>query len=236
MSKLIGGGQVKLYYGANNITPYFSAASFSRGNDLKDTTTLDDTAKEYTRGILNGTATLTGLYDDTATTIDAILNTAFAGSGVVMTIGPAKDTIGRVAYMLLAQKGSYKIPIRMEEIVGLEAEITADGPLDRGIWLHALGAETATVNSASVDNVSQSTNGGVAHLHVTATTVDTVTIKIQDSANDIAWADIATFTAVTGTTSERVVISGTIRQYTRCIISSYGTGASITYAAAVARR
>ena len=41
-----------------------SAASFSRGNDLKDTTTLDDTAKEYPRGILNGTATLTPIASD----------------------------------------------------------------------------------------------------------------------------------------------------------------------------
>lgn len=238
MGKLIGGGNVKLYYGANNITSYFNTASLNRANELQDTTTFEDTAREYSKGLDDGTVTLTGLYDDVAGNVDAILNTAFAASaGTNLTIGPALDTIGRAAHLLVSRKSRYSIPVRVGEIIGLEAEIQADGGIDRGRWLHALGAETGIVNSASIDDTAGTTNGGVAHLHVTAATVTTVTIKVQHSTDNAIWADLVTFTAVAGTTNERVVVAAgtTVNRYLRAIISAF-TGTTVTYAVAFARR
>ena len=239
MGKAIGGGNVVLYYGVNNLTTYFNQASISRDNDLKDVTDFADTSREYAKGLNSGGATLTGLYDDTAANIDAILNTAFAAAaGTVLTIGPVRDTIGRAAYLLLSQKSKYEIPARVEEIVALAADIQADGGVDRGIWLHAAGAETGTVNSASVDNSASSSNGGVAHLHVSAITATSVTVKIQHSANDSTWADLATFAAFAPSTgSERLVVAAgtTVDRYVRCIISTF-VGTTVTYAVAFARR
>jgi hypothetical protein len=91
-----------------------------------------------------------------------------------------------------------------------------------------------------VDEVAQTVLGWVAHLHVTAGVLTTVTIKIQDSADNSVWADLTggTFTAVTTSTDKQRLVgasNATVRRYVRAIISA-ATYTSITFAVAFARR
>lgn len=58
----------------------------------------------------------------------------------------------------------------------------------------------------------------------------TVDVKIEDSANDSTWADLVSFTSASGSTSERVTISGTIRRYVRVTTSGTFTDAKIACA------
>ncbi len=97
---------------------------------------------------------MTGLYDDTATNIDGILNTAFGNAtGVVATMGNAKFTIANACYLLSARTRDYKIEAGHSTLQKLSASIKPDGGIDRGISLHDHIAAAATGAFASANNL-----------------------------------------------------------------------------------
>jgi hypothetical protein len=61
-------------------------------------------------------------------------------------------------------------------------------------------------------------------------------VTIEDSADGSTnWTTIGTFATVTGLTSERLVIAGTVRRYLRVVDNVTGTGTN-TRSVALARR
>lgn len=236
MGKLTAAGNTKILYGANDITSYFNAATIDRAKDLPDVTTFDKTARTYAEGLKSGKLTLTGFYDDTAANIDAILNTAFASTDTVLTIGTGTHAEGKVCYLGNVQKASYSTPIRVEEIVGLSADFTFDGMPDRGVWLRTLAAITAIGNGTTNDGGAATTNGGAISVHCTVDDVTTMTILIEGSANsDMSVASTLATIVVTATGATITEITGTVHRYTRARVSVF-TGTSATVAVALARR
>lgn len=238
MAKLIGGSNVTICLAANNVSAYFNNASTERGNDLQgELATFGDSAKEYGLGVEDGNVVLTGLYDETATNIDAILNTFFAAAaGSPFIVAPALTTVGRAARICTAKSANYNVsPGSTGEYQKIAARIEADGGLRRALIHHGLTSETGTFNGTSSDYGSASTAfGAVAGLWVPTATLTSGTVKYQDSANDIDWADIGSFATVSGTTSEIILIAGTVRRYVRVICSAF-TGTSFTPLSAFAR-
>lgn len=91
-----------------------------------------------------------------------------------------------------------------------------------------LRTDTAATNGASLDYGSTSTLfGGQAYLHVTALTGTSVTVKLQDSADNATFADIsgASFVASTATDFQRIAFSGTVRRYVRAVTTGTFTNA-----------
>jgi hypothetical protein len=88
---------------------------------------------------------------------------------------------------------------------------------------------------------ASSANGGAGYLSVSALTLGgytSVTVVIRHSTDDITFADLITFTAVTAApTAERKTVTGTINKYTltRHTFNGAGTGQSITFAAGLGR-
>lgn len=105
-----------------------------------------------------------------------------------------------------------------------------------------LRTDSAATNGASLDYGSVSSLFGLqAYLHMTAFSGTDVTVKLQDSANDSAWSDIAgaVFTQVTSGNqhTERIAISNaaTVRRYVRAITITTGGVTSVTFAVALVR-
>jgi hypothetical protein len=103
-----------------------------------------------------------------------------------------------------------------------------------GVLLQPLEAETTTFDGTSVDNTASSAFGGAAHLHVTAFTGTSGVCKVQSSTNDTDWSDLITFTTVSGVTSERTSVTGTVPRYLRFAITT-DSFTSMTVACAFAR-
>jgi len=231
----VPGTNARALFGSNDISSYFNEASYARRKDLVETTTFGDTSREYTETLRHGTAALTGFYDGDATKLAAYLDSAFqAASPTVLTLAPNLTTIGNEAWLLAAHTPKYDVKQVTSGVVGTSAQFDADGPIDVGRWLHALGAENGAGNSAPVDHGAGTSGGGVAHLHVTAFSGTTATITVQHSTDGVNFNDLVTFTAVTGTTSEQVDVSGTVNRYLR--EARTGTFSSCTFAVAFARR
>lgn len=93
----------------------------------------------------------------------------------------------------------------------------------------------AAGNGTSVDHTTVSTAFGWAvYLHVFAFTGTSITVKIQDSANDSAWTDLsgATFVAATAIGAQRIsagaTSTATVRRYIRLV--STGTFSNAIFA------
>jgi hypothetical protein len=82
--------------------------------------------------------------------------------------------------------------------------------------LAALSARTGGGTVTGKDFTTGSTGTGAGYLHVTALTGGTAVIKLQDSADNVTYADLVTFANVTAAnTAQRVLAAGTVQRYVR---------------------
>jgi hypothetical protein len=225
---------------AADLTSYFNEASASRDVETAETTTFGNSAKTYIVGLKDGTMSLSGMFDGAADAVDdliaASLGATAAGNS---TIAPEGLTIGNTSLSCATRKTSYEVSSPVGDVVSTSLSIQADGGIDRGVLLGAGTAVTSTATGAAQDNSASSSTGGVGYLHLPANTRDGAsTFKVQHSSDDVTYADLITFTAVSTatTTSERVEVTGTVNQYVRASHAPGGSSGSVTYTMAFARK
>lgn len=236
----------RLLYGAYDLSAYLRDISSPQSLDVAEVSvlTLDD--KAYITGQGDGNVTAGGYYDGAAAAIDAIMEAAFtaaknSGTAVPLTYAPfGHGAVGRRAKLLQALHGSYEISGGIGGAVEVSAEWGpgASGGIYGGEFLADLAQRSANGNGTGVDNAASSANGGTATLHVTQFAgLTNATIKVQHSSDNATFADLATFTVVSGVTSQfSEVAAGTaVNRYLRALWTVTGVG-TITFAVAFARR
>jgi hypothetical protein len=228
------GKNTKVLFGAYDLSSYFNEASSATSIETGETTTFGKNSKTYLTGLADGTISLSGLFDGDANAVDAVLSaTLGTDAGAVITVAPEGLAIGSRLKAGATLSTSYEISSPVADVVSVSGEAQVTGDTSHAVSLHNLTAETATGNATSNDNSASSANGGIAILHVTANSMNAgTTIKVQHSADNSTWADLATFAAVssTTTTSERVAVAAgtTVNRYLRASWTAAGTG-SITF-------
>lgn len=100
--------------------------------------------------------------------------------------------------------------------------------------------DTAATNGSSIDTTASASFGGQAYLQVFAFTGTDVTVKIQDSADDASFADVASFAftqVTTGRQAQRIALSNTatIRRYVRAVTVTTGGFTSCAFAVVVVK-
>jgi hypothetical protein len=238
----IHGKSSQVLHGAYNLGAFLNDASASADVEVSETTSFGSSAKTYLVGLRDGTVSASGMFDGAAGAVDEVLSASIGSDTLApVTIGYNGTTLGNRVTILKAKTTSYEVSTPVGDVVAVSYSAQADGGLDQGVSLAALASVSATTTGSSHDNSASSANGGVAQLHVTVNTRDAdATIKIQHSADDSTFADLATFTVVATTvvTSERVIVASgtTVNRYLRAVNTlSAGTG-SITYQVSFARR
>jgi len=237
----IHGKNAAVVHGAVDLSAYLNDASVAQDVETTETTAFGASAKSYIVGLKDATASASGMFDGAASAVDATL-TASIGSDTLspLLIAPNGATGGQPAYILQAKTTSYEVSAPVGDVVSVSFDAQADGGADDALLLVSLAAITASGNGTSRDNSTSTANGGMAQLHVTANTMNNNTVfKVQHSADNSTWADLATFTTVatTVTTAERVSVAAgtTVNRYLRANYTASGTG-SITFTMAFARR
>jgi hypothetical protein len=93
-----------------------------------------------------------------------------------------------------------------------------------------LRTDTTATDGTSLDGLASTVFGLQAYLHVNAFTGTSVTVKLQDSADNSNWLDIssATFVAATAVGSQRIAVTGTVRRYVRAVTT--GTFSNAVFA------
>jgi len=225
------------------LTSYIQSGSIKRSIVLPSTNCLNDAyAKRGVIGLQSTKINFSGLYDSVASGIDTRFRAMGAATAVtLLTAAPGGMTAGNPVDLIQVVEDGLDVGGDSGGVVPISGTFMNDDRIDSGVSLHDLTAETGIVNGTGVNAAAATSFGWVAHLHVTAFSGFTsVTIKLQDSADGVTYADLSggTFTNVTALGAQRLEGSttATIRQYRRVIISAVSGTGSITFGCAIASR
>ena len=217
----------------------FSYSCYSRGFsastsvDMLEVSTLCDDAKAFIPGQETSTASFDLIYDAAQA---AHADTWKTATKLPITYLPVGTAVGDDAFLFDSIRTEYSISTSVTGTVDATLSTQTTGDTGYGRCLSPLTAITADTNGSSVDNGAASSNGAVAHLHVTAFSgLTSNAVRIEHSTNNSTWTTLGTFTTATGTTTQRLDIAGTVNRYVRVVDDVTGTG-SCTRLVALARR
>lgn len=181
-----------------------------------------------------------GFFDDETNGIHDALNEQQDVARVV-TYGYEGNTIGKTCVGLAGSYASKYSRVSSKGVLHkANATYAVNGAMEKPVILQSLAAlagDGNTEGASSVDGGASSANGGAAYLQVTSVTLSgrpNVTIKVRHSADDVTYADLATFTAVAGRTAERVPVAGTVNRHLATSRAWGGAGGAPTLTCMIA--
>jgi hypothetical protein len=241
----ISSNQTRLITGVFPLSAYTTQVDTAAPRATIDRTSLVDDAFVFIPGRRSGTLSVTSMVDDDTTAGSywpVITGLADNGTEFPVSVAPAGFAAGNPVRMASAFEVTAAPSSPVDGGVDMPLTYSVNGLMQWGESLIAHAAVTATAAAAAVDGGAGTSNGGVAHLHVTAaagTSSPTCDVIIEHSVNgSTSWATLASFTQVTTSTSaQRVVVAAgtTVRRYLRASYTIAGTGPSYTIAVAFAR-
>lgn len=232
----VAGRRAKVLIGEYDLSAYLNNVSAVRNADLADVSCFGDQDREFLKTMQGASATLSGFIDTVAGASEPVLSSFLTGTSTrAVSIFWDADAIGSPGICGAGWEGSYEDSSPVDGVQAIAANLAFTGRVDRAVSLHALGVETGTGAYTAVDGGAATTNGAVANLHVTAAgSSGTGTVLVQDSADNMSFLTIGTFSNFTAATSQTLEISGTIRRYVRANLSSARN--TQTFAVAFGRR
>jgi len=237
------GKNVNVFIDEFDFSTYFNDVSASTTVDTAETSAFGTSAKTYVVGHRDGTVSLGGMFEGTASTgTDEFFDNALGNATKALVIvAPEGHSNGAGAIMLEADDTSYEVSSAIADIVQASAEFQSTDAVEHGKILSSGSTVSATGNGTGVDNGASTTNGGAGFLSVPVNTRNgNITVKIQHSADDSTFADLVTFTVVSSTTktSERIEVAAntTVNRYLRVNFTVAGSTGSATPVVAFTRR
>lgn len=235
----IPGINSRYFVGSMRFSAFGKSINSTATCDQLDASSQEDRAKVYVNGQRDGQASIDMMLDTAYATQSqfTVLNT-WQSTGQPCTFGFDGLAAGSTAWMLQGNQSSANITSSASELVGVNVSIQSDGGIDWGVVIGAELAVTTDQNSTGIDNGALTSNGGVAHLHISAFSgLTNDVILLEHSTNNSVWATLGTFATVTAVGSERLVIAPgtTVNRYLRINDNVTGTG-SVTRTVAFARR
>lgn len=221
---------VDVYGKGYDLTPFIRSGSMKGSRSTAEKSALGDIAHSFDGGLQAGEFSASGRYSDGTGEIQRRAEAMLGTAGQNLIVIPAGDALGADAMALMGTTIKHDVSIPAEDMVDISIDAMSTVGVDLGRVLWPLSATTTATNSVTaVDTGAAWTNGAAGYIVCTATTSATITVTIQDSADGAAgWADIMTFTAITGAnTEQRVTCSGVVRRYLRAAWT--GTITSTTF-------
>lgn len=130
------------------------------------------------------------------------------------------NTIGKKCVGVAGSYASkYSRISQKNDLTKANASYAVAGVKEEPVILHELAQEAGdgnTEGAESVNNLAATTGGGSGYLQVSGIALSgrpNVTVKVRHSSDDITYADLIAFTAVTARTAERKTVAGTINQH-----------------------
>jgi len=223
--------------GGRSLSDYLVEMSDAFEALMEETTGLGIAADTWAPvGVNKFEANLKGIYNSTdfvtAFEVETVQELMYALEG--NTIGNEGTGVDSVRAEILRQA-------TRDSLHRLEATFKATTSADKGKLMASHTArDDQAAATTTVDNAASNTLGAVGYLGVSALTLGGYTniiVKIRDSTDDISFADLITFTAVTAApASERKIVLGTVNRYAHTTLTWTGSGSSETSTYAVTMR
>jgi len=218
----------RVLVGSLDLSGYSRGFNMDSTTEALDVTTIANTAKAFIVGQQSSSfaADLILDTDTTAGGLHAVVTGWKSTQPVAISYCPSGAAALAEAFLLNGVQTSLGASASVTGTVDASISAQVTGSAAAGFIIDPSTAITIDGNGTSRDLTAQSTTGAIAHLHVTGfsgLTSDVITIE-DSSTGSSGWATIGTFATVTGLTSERLVISGTVKQYVRVVDDVTGTG------------
>jgi hypothetical protein len=214
-----------------------SLQQINGGPAALDITDITESAFERLGGERNGGMQFSSWFNKAAGRSHPVLS-ALPRTDVLALYGRG-SSIGSPGAACLSVQVDYNLNRDSAGVLAFTTTVQSDGyGLEWGDQLTAwMRTDTSATNGSSLDGTASSSNGAQFYLACNTVAGTSVTVKIQDSADNSSWADLsgAAFTAVTaGTVSaQRIAVTGTVRRYLRAVSS--GTFSTATFAVLAVR-
>lgn len=225
------------------LSPLLNQADHTWQLSTGETTHFGSTAKEFIAGVQSGTLALSGMYDGTPVpgastnvSADNIINSLVGQAADIATIMfmDGGMAVGRKCYMVSGKITNYTPSAPIGGVETMKVDVQHNGPILDGLCL-VDGVTTApagaTTNFAVVDNAVSSANGGTAYFHLpTNSSTGAVTLKVQHSADNITFTDLAVANVIAASTTgyQTLAVAGTVNRYVRAaVVVAAGTGSAL---------
>lgn len=237
MSKESGLGDMLIVHGYNASGDIQQLGEIGGGPALLPFTGIDKSAMERKGALLSGRFTMTTFFNsDLVTPATHQKLSALPRTDVILTYGHTTQ-LGWPAASLVSKQINYD-PTRGDDgslTFGVSAESNGYG-VEWGRQLTAgVRTDTAATNGTGIDTTASASFGAQAYLQVGEFTGTDATVKIQDSADNVSFADVAglAFAQITGGApyGERISVSNTttIRRYVRAVTVTTGGFSSLSF-------
>lgn len=233
------GKDTLVFAGGYDITSYCNEANISISAETADTTTFGAGWVTRIGGMKDGSLDLAGIWEAGPGSIDERMGAYLGTDGVEWLVGYGATTIGNPAKILEGIATSFEPGASIGDAVSWSATVEASGGIHAGVFLHSKTSETAVASFTVVDNAAASSNGLVANQHTTAVTgTPNAVYKIQESSDNgaDAYADVITFTSITGIGSEQKTTTAAVERYLRGRLNAIDGATASTTVLAVARK
>ena len=235
----IHGKATGILMGGYDLTSMLNSISTPQSLGVNEVTPFGSTAKTYIAGLADATVSMSGFFEGDATATEELLDAVSdSAEAIIVSYGRAL-VAGQDVKFSNVIRSAFEVSSPVGDAVAISGAAQADGVLVTGKLLAALQTiSSSPTNGASQDGAASTSAGGKAVLQVTANTRNgDVTVKVQHSADNSTWADLATFTAVATTvvTSEVIVLPSTINRYTRVLVTLAGSSGSAIITVALSR-
>lgn len=199
-----------------------------------DVTPINKSAHVRIGGQRDGGIDFTVLFDPAASHSHPVLATLPRTD--VVTAYLRGGVLGNPAACMVAKQVDYNPTRQNDGMLSSAVSAVANGyGLEWGVQLTAgPRTDTTATNGTAVDDSAATSFGFQAYLQVTAFTGTDVTVKLQDSADNISFADVSggAFAQTTAAhTAQRIASTNTatIRRYVRASTVTSGGFASVTF-------
>ena len=206
-----------------------------------DTTALCDTNMTYIQGLKSTTWTAEAMQDHDTDKVDQLVGLSALGVEVPISVLPAGETEGSVAYAFNANQFNYSPSASAGELaMATVSGVGTGSPTVRGTLMHphaTARTSSGTTTGVQVGAVSASQRM-YASLHVlsasgTSPTLDVI-VESDDNSGFTSDTDRITFTQATGIGSEWSSVAGAVTDdYWRIRYTIGGTNPSFTFAVVI---
>ncbi|CAM5718100.1 hypothetical protein [Streptomyces fumanus] len=237
MAKTSGLGDALYIAGYNASGDIQQLGRIGGGPTLLNFTGIDKGAYERRGGLRDGAFEMTTFFNsDTVTPATHQKLSALPRTDVILTYCRG-TALGDPAASLVAKQANYD-PTRGDDgMLTFAVQAQANGyGIEWGRQLTAgVRTDAAATNGPGIDTAASAAFGGQAYLQVMTFTGTDATVTIQDSADNVTFADVPglSFTQVTaGPTAERIALdnTATLRRYLRVATTTTGGFTSLSFA------
>jgi hypothetical protein len=224
MATFVSAKATDIYWNGYDLAAYFNSATVPKSAETQDTTTFGATAIARVGTLKDGSVSLSGFLDEsTAGGAGTILATAIGTDSNEVSVYPTSDVAGEYGHGLVVTESSYEISGAVAGVCESSVEGQSSYSAERLRSYRPLSSASASGTTVGVDNAAASLLGASGYLHVTSLIGGTLTVKYQDSTDDVTYADLLTFTTTSATTfSERKADVGQVDRYARVVTTLNG--------------